>query len=73
MAMYGSLVTAEERMLELLAPRGLGPEVAVITNLTPNHLDRHGTMEAYGRAKAGILVSTSPADMGTTLVEAMKG
>jgi len=48
-------------MLELLARRAawgspiLGPEVAVITNLTPNHLDRHGSMEAYGEAKAAIL------------------
>ncbi len=42
-------------MLELLGERGLGPEVAVLTNLTPNHLDRHGTMEAYREAKAAIL------------------
>jgi UDP-N-acetylmuramoylalanine--D-glutamate ligase len=48
-------------MLELLAERGadqgqaIGPEVAVITNLTPNHLDRHGSMEAYCEAKAAIL------------------
>ncbi len=32
----------------------LGPDVAVITNVTPNHLDRHGTFEAYRDAKAGI-------------------
>lgn len=31
------------------------PHVAVITNITPNHLDRHGTMEAYTRAKQRIL------------------
>ena len=42
-------------MLELLPELGLGPEVALLTNLTPNHLDRHGTMEAYRDAKAGIL------------------
>ncbi len=43
-------------MLELLGELKLGPHVAVFTNLTPNHLDRHGTMEAYREAKAGILV-----------------
>lgn len=32
----------------------LSPEVAVITNITPDHLDRHGTMEAYIRAKHRI-------------------
>jgi len=41
-------------MLELLPRLGLGPEVALILNLTPNHLDRHRTMEAYRDAKAGI-------------------
>ena len=30
------------------------PDVSVITNLTPNHLDRHGTFEAYCRAKENI-------------------
>ncbi|MEZ0395795.1 MAG: UDP-N-acetylmuramoyl-L-alanine--D-glutamate ligase [Anaerolineales bacterium] len=33
----------------------LSPNVAVILNITPNHLDRHGTMEAYTAAKARIL------------------
>ncbi len=42
-------------MLEGLAPLGLGPRVAVITNITPNHLDRHGTYQAYRAAKASIL------------------
>jgi UDP-N-acetylmuramoylalanine--D-glutamate ligase len=31
------------------------PDVAAILNITPNHLDRHGTMEAYTAAKARIL------------------
>ena len=29
----------------------LSPHVAAILNITPNHLDRHGTMEAYTAAK----------------------
>ncbi|HSL29286.1 MAG TPA: UDP-N-acetylmuramoyl-L-alanine--D-glutamate ligase [Anaerolineales bacterium] len=33
----------------------LSPNVAAILNITPNHLDRHGTMEAYTFAKARIL------------------
>ena len=33
----------------------ISPAVACILNITPNHLDRHGTMEAYTRAKAHIL------------------
>lgn len=30
------------------------PEIAVITNLRPNHLDRHGTMDAYAAAKLNV-------------------
>ncbi len=31
------------------------PHVAAVLNITPNHLDRHGTMAAYTAAKARIL------------------
>jgi len=33
----------------------ISPNIAAILNITPNHLDRHGTMEAYTAAKARIL------------------
>jgi UDP-N-acetylmuramoylalanine--D-glutamate ligase len=33
----------------------ISPNLAVILNITPNHLDRHGTMTAYTAAKARIL------------------
>jgi UDP-N-acetylmuramoylalanine--D-glutamate ligase len=33
----------------------ISPNIAAILNITPNHLDRHGTMEAYINAKARIL------------------
>jgi UDP-N-acetylmuramoylalanine--D-glutamate ligase len=31
------------------------PHIAAVLNITPNHLDRHGTMQAYTEAKARIL------------------
>lgn len=31
------------------------PDIAGVLNITPNHLDRHGTMEAYQAAKARII------------------
>lgn len=31
------------------------PQIAVITNVTPHHLDDHGSFEAYVRVKSGIL------------------
>lgn len=39
------------------------PQVAGLLNLTPNHLDRHGTMEAYTAAKARILDFQSSQDI----------
>jgi UDP-N-acetylmuramoylalanine--D-glutamate ligase len=33
----------------------VSPDVAAILNITPNHLDRHGTMAAYTAAKRRIL------------------
>jgi len=38
------------------------PHIACITNITPNHLDRHGTMQAYIAAKKRILDFQSPDD-----------
>jgi UDP-N-acetylmuramoylalanine--D-glutamate ligase len=40
--------------LEQLSRIQDAPDVSVITNLTPNHLDRHGTFETYCRAKENI-------------------
>ncbi len=40
----------------------ISPNVAAILNITPNHLDRHGTMEAYAAAKARILEFQSKED-----------
>ncbi len=34
----------------------VSPHIAAILNLTPNHLDRHGDMETYIRAKAHIIL-----------------
>ncbi len=42
-------------MLEGLGEMAVSPHVAVVTNLSPNHLDRHGTMLAYAEAKLNII------------------
>jgi len=38
------------------------PKIAVILNITPDHLDRHGSMEAYIAAKARIFEKQGPGD-----------
>ena len=36
------------------------PQVAAVLNVTPNHLDRHGSMAAYAEAKSHILRHQAP-------------
>jgi UDP-N-acetylmuramoylalanine--D-glutamate ligase len=38
------------------------PHIAVLTNLAPNHLDRHGTLAAYAQAKQEIFAHQGPGD-----------
>ncbi len=37
---------------------GLTPDVAILSNLTPDHIDRHGSMENYAAIKARLLEHT---------------
>jgi len=48
--------------LDDLAPLRWSPNHAVITNIRPNHLDRHGTLEAYADAKMNIVRYQSASD-----------
>jgi UDP-N-acetylmuramoylalanine--D-glutamate ligase len=47
--------------LPLLA--GWSPSVGAILNITPNHLDRHPSMEAYIHAKRAIIAYRRPSDI----------
>jgi UDP-N-acetylmuramoylalanine--D-glutamate ligase len=38
------------------------PDIAVILNITPDHLDRHGTFENYALAKERIFAAQKPED-----------
>jgi UDP-N-acetylmuramoylalanine--D-glutamate ligase len=44
---------------------GLAPDVGILTNITPDHLDRHGTMESYAAVKARMFARQGPG--GTAL------
>ncbi len=39
------------------------PEVAVLTNLEPDHLDRHGTFDAYVAAKLKVFTNQGNDDV----------
>lgn len=44
------------------------PTLAIITNVYPNHLDRHGTFELYAQAKSQILVRAQQALVPTEII-----
>ena len=50
----GSIVVAELSSFQLEAIRDFRPHVAVLLNISPNHLDRHPSFEAYAQAKRQI-------------------
>jgi len=43
--------------------RQFHPRAAAVLNLTPDHLERHGSMEAYAAAKARIFRNQTPNDI----------
>ena len=53
------IVELSSFQLELMTS---APHLAAVLNITPNHLDRHGTLEAYTAAKARILQYQSTED-----------
>jgi UDP-N-acetylmuramoylalanine--D-glutamate ligase len=53
-------VVAELSSFQLEHARNLRTAVAVLLNLAPDHLDRHGTLEAYGEAKARLAMLAEP-------------
>lgn len=61
---YGldDLIVAEVSSFQLETVELFRPRVALITNLAPDHLDRHGTMEQYIAAKARIFARQGPGD-----------
>ena len=57
-----TVTVAELSSFQLELTETFRPNIAVFLNLTPDHLDRHHTMEAYGAAKAKIFANQTERD-----------
>jgi UDP-N-acetylmuramoylalanine--D-glutamate ligase len=56
-------VVCELSSFQLEDVQGLRPRIAVLLNLEPDHLDRHGTFDAYGAAKRRIFENQGGEDV----------
>lgn len=55
-----SWLITETSSFQLETIKEFRPEVSAILNLTPDHMDRHKTMENYGNAKAAVFRNQTP-------------
>jgi UDP-N-acetylmuramoylalanine--D-glutamate ligase len=67
-------IVCEASSFQLEDTTAFAPDAAVLLNLAPDHLDRHGTFEAYVEAKLSAFtrqpasaVAVAPADLAVTL------
>jgi len=56
------LVVCEVSSFQLETTEAFHPRVAAVLNITPDHLDRHGSFDAYVEAKARIFLNQTEAD-----------
>lgn len=59
----GSIFVVEVSSFQLEDSPEFHPRAAAILNLTPDHLDRHGSFEAYQSTKWSIAASQEPGDL----------
>jgi UDP-N-acetylmuramoylalanine--D-glutamate ligase len=59
----GATIVCEASSFQLEDTTGFAPEAAVLLNLTDDHLDRHGSVEAYRAAKLEIFARQGPRDL----------
>jgi UDP-N-acetylmuramoylalanine--D-glutamate ligase len=56
-------IVCEASSFQLEDTSAFAPEVAVLLNIAPDHLDRHGTFEDYRDAKLRIFANQAPRDV----------
>ena len=61
-AQAGDWVVAEVSSFQLESIRSFKPRISLITNITPDHLDRYPSMDEYAEAKFRIFANQGPHD-----------
>lgn len=65
----GGWLVAELSSFQLATTRLLHPRVAVLLNVTPDHLEWHGSMEAYAAAKERAFANLGEGDLAVVSVD----
>jgi UDP-N-acetylmuramoylalanine--D-glutamate ligase len=58
-----AVVVCEASSFQLEDTVAFAPECAVLLNIEPDHIDRHGTFEAYREAKLRVFANQGPGDV----------
>ena len=56
----GDALVVEVSSFQLEHAASFHPQAAILLNVTPDHLDRHGSLERYAALKAGLLENLLP-------------
>lgn len=59
----GEVFVAELSSFQLQSTERFAPRVAVLLNITPDHVEWHGSLEAYAAAKERVFAHMTPADL----------
>lgn len=65
----GTVLVAEVSSFQLAASSSFHPRVAVLLNVTPDHLDWHGSHEEYAAEKGRVFENLTPADLAVLDVD----
>lgn len=60
----GQLLVAELSSFQLASMPTFSPEVAILLNITPDHVEWHGSLEAYAEAKRRVFANLRPDALG---------
>jgi UDP-N-acetylmuramoylalanine--D-glutamate ligase len=65
----GATIVCEASSFQLEDTLAFAPEAAILLNLEPDHLDRHGTLEAYRDAKLQAFARQGPEDIAVAPID----